>query len=569
MNESSDNAPDLRGVLLADFNTGNLAAVLRNSAGAPAIDPVEAPFGHVEQVLLDPEHPAWTPRPDFALVWTRPMRVLPTFAKASAFEKTDPTRLAAEVDAFARHLAGVRDRVDTVIVPTWLAPREARGLGPLELTHPLGLRRLVLEANSLLLKALEGLSGLFVLDAEDWMRLPDGEATSERLFYLAKIPFTNGVFRNAARDVKAVLGSLTGGARKLVVLDLDNTLWGGVVGEEGWEQLKLGGHDPTGEAFCDFQSALKGLTNRGIVLAVASKNDEHIALEAVDRHPEMVLARDDFSAWRINWSDKARNIAEIAAELDLGLESVVFIDDSPAERARVREALPAVFVPEWPSSPASYARELRALRCFDTPALTDEDRERGTHYSVRAAGRRARAEVSSVDEWRRTLETKVSVETLSRDNLARAAQLLNKTNQMNLATRRLSETELSRWAEQPDHEFWTFRVSDRFGSHGITGLLGLELRGSSMEVVDFLMSCRVLGRNVERSILSWAMTRAAAHDCDRLRAELLPTERNRPCLEFLAESGLEVEANQIFFRRVADGYAPPEGVTLLETASPT
>jgi FkbH-like protein len=210
---------------------------------------------------------------------------------------------------------------------------------------------------------------------------------------------------------------------------------------------------------------------------------------------------------------------------------------------------------------------LRALRCFDSPALTEEDRARAASYRIRREGADSLGVVASVDEWLRTLETEIQVERLGPVNLPRASQLLNKTNQMNLSTRRLPETELARWAEQSDREFWTFRVSDRFGSHGITGLLGLERLGDSLEIVDFVMSCRVLGRNVERSILSWAVRRAGALGCRRLQAEILPTGRNRPCVEFFSGSGMTAESDLVFILDVAADYATPEGVTLLEPAS--
>src|SRR5262249_22447003 len=160
---------------------------------------------------------------------------------------------------------------------------------------------------------------------------------SPRLWYLGKIPYANEVFKEAARDVKSALRGLAGKARKLVIVDLDETLWGGIVGEDGWEHIKLGGHDPASEALADFQRELKALTRRGILLGIVSKNEEAVALAAIDKHPEMVLRRSDFTGWRINWGDKAANIVDLVNELNLGIDSVVFIDDNPSERARVRE----------------------------------------------------------------------------------------------------------------------------------------------------------------------------------------------------------------------------------------
>ena len=549
-----------RGVIVSDFNASNLAGILANDAEPPDVAVSEAPFGQVDQVLLDPEHPIWAGETDFAVVWTRPEAVLPTFRKARAMEAATTDSLANEVDAFADRVASLRGRVGTIIVPTWVAPRDARGLGPIDLTHPLGVRRLLLAANLRLVHALESVEGTFVLDAEDWIAEGGQDPFNDRLYYLAKIPFSNPVFHRAARDFKAALRSTAGGARKLIVLDLDNTLWGGVVGEDGWENLTLGGHDADGEAFLDFQRELKALSNRGILLAVASKNEESTALEAIDAHPEMLLSRDELAAWRIDWNDKAANIADLVEELGLGLDSVVFIDDSPAERARVSEALPEVLVPEWPRSPARYARALRALRCFDAAALTGEDRERTAMYRRRREAGEERSDVGSIEEWLESLNTVADVVGLNDANRVRAAQLLNKTNQMNLATRRVSEARLVEWAGQDGHQFWVFALSDRFGDHGITGLLGLVVRDREVEIVDFVMSCRVLGRNLERTMLAWAIRQAREAGATRLVATLVPSDRNAPCLDFFRSSGLHEGPELTFGWDVGDDYEPPAGV---------
>jgi HAD superfamily phosphatase (TIGR01681 family) len=197
---------------------------------------------------------------------------------------------------------------------------------------------------------------------------------------------------------------ITGGARKLVILDLDDTLWGGVVGDIGWSNLRLGGHDPVGEAYRDFQLALKALTRRGILLAVASKNEERTALEAITSQPEMVLSLDDFAGWRINWNDKVQNIIALASDLNLGLEAAVFIDDNPAERARVREALPSLLVPEWPKSPLNYVAALGALDCFDAPFVSAEDRQRTAMYVSERKRKQLQDDVPSLETWLSILE---------------------------------------------------------------------------------------------------------------------------------------------------------------------
>jgi FkbH-like protein len=298
-----------------------------------------------------------------------------------------------------------------------------------------------------------------------------------------------------------------------------------------------------GEAFVEFQHALRALTSRGILLGLASKNEEAVALEAIDRHPEMVLARDHFAGWRINWNDKAQNIADLAAELNLGLQSVVFIDDNPVERARVREALPEVYVPEWPLEKMHYTAALLRLRCFDAPALSDEDVRRAQMYVAERRRGEERARVGSVDSWLGTLGTGLAVEELHPANRQRVVQLLNKTNQMNLSTRRMTEPELAAWADAPGRTLWAFRVADRFGDAGLTGIASLEVEGGEARIVDFVLSCRVMGRQVEEAMVSLLVDEARARGARRVAARYLATPKNVPCLRFWTDrSGFERDA---------------------------
>jgi FkbH-like protein len=347
-------------------------------------------------------------------------------------------------------------------------------------------------------------------------------------------------------------------SRKLVVVDLDDTLWGGIVGDVGWENLRLGGHDPEGEAFVEFQKQLLALTKRGIVLAVVSKNEESTALEAMRSHPEMIIRPEMLAAYRINWKDKAQNIVELAQELNLGIQSVVFLDDNPIERGRVREALPEVYVPDWPADPTHYPRALESLRCFDTPHLSAEDLERNAMYATERERNALRTKVSSMEEWLGTLGLTVRFEPLGGANLARATQLLNKTNQMNLRTRRLSEGELLAWAQQDGHEVWATHVSDRFGSAGLTGLLGLSREGGQVHVADFVLSCRVMGRRVEETLVWAGRRRAGALGGNALVIEPLATAKNKPCRDFFARlDGLAGSAEK-YVCAVDPGELPPD-----------
>ena len=423
--------------------------------------------------------------------------------------------------------------------------------------------------NLRLAENLDAATNVYVLDVQRWMERAEGPPRDPKLWYLAKVPFTPEVFSAAAQEIRSCLAAVGGKARKIILLDLDDTLWGGIVGDVGWEQLRLGGHDPMGEAYVDFQRSLGALTRQGVLLGVVSKNEEATALAAIDRHQEMVLRRDDFAGWRINWDDKARNIVELAHELNLGLDSVVFIDDNPVERDRVRVALPEVMTPEWPADPMLFPQALARLGRFDKPSLTVEDGQRTGMYVTERRRTEILQRIGSMDEWLKSLQLRVDVEEVGNGNVRRALQLLNKTNQMNLATRRLTEAEFRDWLDRKDRKSWCFRVRDRLGDSGITGLLSVEQIGDATEVRDFLLSCRVMGRKVEETILHFAIAYARKTGTREVRLAYEPTERNQPCLDLLERTGMErTGEGTVFVWRTEDDFPLPEVVECSIKTSP-
>lgn len=548
-----------RCILISDFTIDSLGGYLSNRDAPPAVECMIAPFDQVVQVLMDVSMECWQKNPDMAVVWTRPQGAVPSFNQVINFEGASTDQILREVDDYSALLAGIRDRVRAVFVPIWVVPPYQRTSGMLDMKAGIGVTNTLMRMNLRLAENLESVPNIHLLDTQRWVAVAGKQAFNPKLWYMGKIAFGNEVFLEAARDIRSALEGLAGNSRKLVVLDLDDTLWGGTVGDVGWQSIRLGGHDQAGEAYVDFQRALKALTNRGILLAIASKNDEATALEAIDKHPEMVLRRGDFAGWKINWQDKAQNIADLVTGLNLGLQSVVFIDDNPVERARVREALPEVLVPEMPRDSMLYRSALVGLRCFDTPSITSEDTERTRMYSTERQRRDSRGIAGSLDEWLKSLQTKVTVEELDQGSLQRTAQLLNKTNQMNLSTRRLTEPELMAWAEQRQRRLWTLRVSDRFGDSGLTGILSVETKDRTLCIVDFILSCRVMGRKVEEAMLLTAVRYAQSIGLDEVSARHLPTPKNRPCLEFWRRSGfIYDEGRDCFYWRVSNDYPQPD-----------
>jgi len=529
-------------LMVSDFTIGGLAPILGARSPGPPLQSVVAPFDQVVPTLIDGGLPCWRPAPDVAIVWTRPHAVIRSFADIVSSHHVDLETVLAEVDEFAEHLRGAAQRARIVIVPTWTWPSYDRGLGMLNLSPRYGPAYFLMRMNARLIDRLAALANVYVLDANRWVASVGPTAQNPKMWHLGKIAFSPDVFTHAAADVKAVLRAVAGEARKLVVVDLDDTLWGGVVGEVGWRNLDLGGHSPIGEAFVAFQHGLKGLTRRGVVLGIVSKNTEAIALEAIDSHPEMVLRRGDFAGWRINWRDKAQNIAELVQELNLGLDSVVFIDDSPAERARIRAALPEVLTPEWPEDRLFYDQALSELDCFDTPYLGVEDRARTSMYVAERGRRVLRESAQSLDDYLASLNLKVTYENVDASNVKRAGQLLNKTNQMNLTTRRMPEADFSEWSGGENNHALLFRVSDRHGDYGLTGIASFTVEGHTAVITDFVLSCRVLGRGVENAMLGMLAELARDIGLNRLVATYRPTDRNAPCLAFFAEqSGFQQE----------------------------
>ncbi len=535
--------PALTCLALSDFHLETFAGYLTQDAGLPRLDITVGPFGQVAQILMDERAACWQPAPDVAIVWTQPQSVIASFGDVLNGAEGSLEAVLREVDDHAAMVQRAAQRAAVVFVPIWVVPAVQGVIGLLDMRTGVGVANTLMRMNLRLEERLREVANVYLLNTQRWIEAAGRQAFSPKLWYMAKTPFGHPVLQEAARSIKAALVGLGGGARKLILVDLDETLWGGLVGEVGWEQLTLGGHDPVGEAYSDFQRTLKGFARRGILLGIVSKNDEHVALKAIDQHPEMILRREDFAGWKINWRDKALNVAELAEELNLGLQSIVFIDDSPVERGRVREALPEVLVPDWPEDPMLFARTLLSLGCFETPSLSAEDRQRTQLYAVERQRDDLKRQVGSLEEWFKTLQICVRIEALNEANVARAAQLLNKTNQMNLSTRRLTEAELAAWAREARHKLWTVHVADRFGSSGLTGLISLETEGARGRIVDFILSCRVMGRQVEEAMVATAITYARSRGLAEVHARYLPTPKNQPCLEFWQRSGFQPDGS--------------------------
>lgn len=358
-----------------------------------------------------------------------------------------------------------------------------------------------------------------------------------RYWYQAKQPLAFDVVAEYARNTAAIVGAIFGRRRKVAILDLDNTLWGGVIGDDGLEGIQLGEGSPAGEAFKAFQVYLRSLKDIGILLAVCSKNETHIAEEAFEHHPEMVLRREDFVAFKANWDPKSDNIRAISNELDLGLDSFVFIDDNPAEREQVRQVLPHVAVPDIGEEPADFAQIIAARRYFEPASVTAEDRHRTSQYQARRSAAASLEGASDLSTYLRSLDMKAVIRPFEPVSMERITQLTNKTNQFNLTTHRVTRPEMERVAGDAACVTRTLRLRDKFGDHGLVSVFWARVDGDRLLVENWLMSCRVLKRGAEHALFNEVLREARKRGLKTIVGEYRPTDRNALVEQLYPELG--------------------------------
>lgn len=477
------------------------------------------------------------------LVWATAEAASPSFKRALEFEEVEVGLIDEEIRRFAEYVKGGSADYEHLVVVSLIKGRRDRGYGVCDLSRVDGSQRLLWRMNQVLSEGLEGEGRVTMINGDAWIWRAGEEAIQAKQDYVAKIPFGVQVFELAVEELRILEGVLAGKGRKLIVTDLDDTLWGGILGDEGWPNLRLGGHDHLGECYRDIQAALKRWVRSGVQLAILSKNEESLALEAIRRHPGMILREEDFAGWRINWKDKAENMQSLLDELKLRPESVVFLDDNLVERERMRQVWPEVEVLDLPPNRFRWPEVVRNLSFFDRLKITAEDRLRVDYYREERARRGEKERFHGGDEWLASLGMRVRVARLGIQDKPRALQLMNKTNQMNLTVRRMNEGELDRWLERGGRDLLVVHVEDKFGDSGLVGLLGMEHRGARVELVDYVLSCRVMGRGVEKVMLGVVVKWARVREADKAVARLCRSGNNSPCeVFFREESGWKEES---------------------------
>lgn len=510
---------------------------------------LQLPFGTYRTELLKPYSLLHEYDLDYVVFAEQTDALFGSLLPSLLDREVEPARWQAlvqeRVDEYAALIRRARETLNAHIIVFDFAPPLYSPLGFADLTEPHGLTALVGEANRILSERLNGISNCrFFKFSEVVRRFGLDRVRDDKFWYDGRVPFSLEFSQYLSVRLIGYLMAALGRTARVVVLDLDDTLWHGHVGEEG---ATVGGDFP-GNCYRQFQEQLLLLNKRGVLLAICSKNTESIALRMLNEHEGMILRPQHFAAMRINWEDKARNIQEISRELNLGLASVCFLDDSIHERAMVRELLPQVLTPDFPEDPSKLPRFLDSLPCLEVVELTPEDLMRSTQQAQQARVREARASAMSVEQFLDSLNMVLYVGEWSQSNSARTVQLIQKTNQFNTTTRRFTLDDLDELCKN-GHSVYTFGLSDKFSEKEFIGSFVVEwpnAGGGAVTIKLFVMSCRVMERRVEDAILGWFCVEVQRRGFFRVRGEIVETERNGPARSLFLKNGFTEVGPNLF-----------------------
>lgn len=395
------------------------------------------------------------------------------------------------------------------------------------------------------------LSSIHILDFNKICQLYGyNNIINKKYYYAAKITVNMEYLPVVAKNITDIISAATGQMKKCVILDLDNTLWGGVVGDEGCDKIQIGSLG-NGCIYTDIQKYFKELKNRGIILAVCSKNDENNAKEPFLKNKEMVLSLDDITVFTANWKDKASNIADIQKQLNISYDSMVFIDDNPAERELVKNTIPGITVPDLPNEPEKYLSFIKSLNLFETASFSKEDVIRTNFYHEEFKRNENKKQFSSIDEYLANLEMRASVKPIDNFNYARTAQLTQRTNQFNMRSSRYTDEDIINIMHSKEYASLIFNLKDKFGDYGIISAVILKISNNNIFIDTWVMSCRVFGRSLENFIMHKIIEYAKTHNISTVTAEYIQTNKNTMLKNLYLDFNFKKE-NNLFILNTAD-----------------
>ena len=411
-----------------------------------------------------------------------------------------------------------------------------------------GMKQLVYEINNKIRHELKDQSLVFIYDFNEFvMKFGEYNVFNYQDYFFGDIKISIDYIPKFADELLGYVNAVMGITKKCIVLDLDNTLWGGIIGEDGFDNIKLG-DDAVGRSFVEFQKRLLALNQRGIILAINSKNNFEDAMEVIKEHPSMILREDNFACMKINWDDKVTNLQEISKELNIGLDSMVFFDDDLINQEFVKTSLPEVLVVELPNDSSQFAQIITKMKEFDVLKITEEDVKRNEMYLVQKKRTELKNKIVDFDEFLKQMNIEVNIKKADSFTIPRISQLTLKTNQFNLTTKRYQQEEISSFSSDKDRIVECVQVSDKFGDNGITGVYIIEKKDSKEWIIDtFLLSCRIMGRKVEEAMLYQIIEKAKNLGIKKIKGKFIPTKKNKPAENFYSDCGFKKEGDYWVF----------------------
>jgi FkbH-like protein len=533
-----------RVAILRSFTVEPIVPLLRAASFCAGIDLAVhiGDFNAYTQEILDPSSSLYSFVPDSVILAVRTPDIAPDlWAQYSDLSPEEIQRAGERVSSsFQGCMRALRERVSAALIVHNLEQPVRPSSGVRDAQSATSQSEVIRQINRELGRHAAESRGIYILDY-DALEARHGRLSwlDDRKYLAARLPISGENLIHLSREWLRFLVPLSGKIAKALVVDLDNTLWGGIVGEDGFAGIKLGSEYP-GAAYQALQRVMLELVRRGILLAICSKNNPEDAMEVLEKHPGMLLRPKHFASVRISWSDKVQGLQEIAAELNIGIDSLAFLDDNPVEREQVRASLPAVTVIDLPPNPFGYASAVLDHPVFERLSVSAEDQQRTAMYAKQRERTSKEQLFQSKEDFYRFLEQEVEIAPLSPETLARISQLTQKTNQFNLTTRRYTEQQISEMSTRKGWHILSVRVHDRFGDQGLVGVSITHDERDTCEIETFLLSCRVIGRTVETALLSAIAQAASARECTRLSGYFLPTKKNAPAENFYSRHGFQL-----------------------------
>jgi len=427
------------------------------------------------------------------------------------------------------------------VIPTYTS------LGIYESKIEYGIKEIILDLNKKLKTLSKNIDSCYVYDFNSFVtKFGEKNVLDYKKMNYADIKINFDIIPYLIYEFLSYVKPILGLNKKCIVLDLDNTLWGNIVGEDEFEGIKIGPY-PEGRSFVEFQKVIKSLSENGIILAINSKNNHKDAMKVINQHPHMILREKDFSCIKINWNDKISNMKEIANELNIGLDSIVFFDDDPVNRELLRMSMPEINTIELPKDPSTYAQILRNLNDFNTLKITKDDMERKIMYKQQQNRQHLESSTKNLNEYLKKLDIKIKIKFDDKFSIPRISQLILKTNQFNLTTKRYQEEEIKEFVEDETMIVGCSEVQDKFGENGITNVFIIKTKPNEWIIDTFLLSCRIMGRGIEEGIIGKILEIAKDKGIEKISATFIPTEKNKPAENFLENYGFKKEQENWVF----------------------